>query len=348
MIIDLCLMHKNTKVLYFTADITDIYCYITDVGSVLSPINCPEFILNTKDKKMAIRMWWQMRCMPITRRDFTNIITMLYNESLLKKHQMDDSIFLISLLAYCQNLKDHYWLNPAKDYKVSFPNMNSRFQHMLLHKTYDEINLYKNIPEDDEVIKLILDCHKKDYKINNYLSPNICIHGDKIKFWEYDKNEGCYLLYKYLHGITEVEKNEMKVYEFIKENDPNLASKPIIVKKNLNDYGITDGHNVIKKYVAYRNFITEDTELITGEDILLAQGPQKGDVYDIFIDNCQYLSIPIKYVDEVLYMSNALDRHFGLEEEVEFDNIGFIRNCTTKQFINAAPIFGNSYFQEIL
>jgi hypothetical protein len=274
---------------------------------------------------------------------------MFYQEPIMKKHQQDDAIFLISLFAYAQNIKDHYWINPAKEYKVSFPNMSSKMNQTLVPKKYEDISFYSNIPIDDDVIKLVLDCHKKDYTINNYMSPNICIQGDKIKFWEYNDEEDVYLLHKYLHGLTEVEENEFKVYEFIKKHDPNLATEPMIIQKNLADYELSNGKsNVVKKYVAYKNFVTHDTEMITGEEILLAQGPQRGDIMDIFYDNCSYLSIPIQFVDEVIYMSNALDRHFGMEESVEFDNIGFIRDVETKQFIAPAPIFGNSYFQEIL
>lgn len=348
MLIDLCLMHKDVKVIYFTADITDLYCYITDVGSVLSPINCPEFILNTKDKKLAIRTWWKLRCMPETRRDFTNIITMLYNGSLLSKHQVNDSIFLVSLLSYAQNIKDHYWINPAMEYKVTYPNISSKMKQYLKPAVFDDINFYKNIPQNDDVRNLVLDCHKKDYSIENYLSPNICIHGDKIKFWEYNQEEEAYYLHKYLHGIAEIEQNEFKVYEFIKKENPNLATKPIVIRKNLNDYDLSEGRDVFKKYIAYKNFITENTELITGDEILLAQGPQKGDPYEIFLENCQYLSIPIKFVNEVVYMSDELDKYFDMDVEIEYDNIGFIRDCKTKQFIKPAPIFGNSYFQNIL
>ena len=95
MIIDLCLMNRNQKILYFTVDLTDIYCNITEVGTIISSINCPEFILNSKDKKNAIKFWWQMRCMPTTRRDFANIITMLYQYPFHKKHQQDEAIYLV-------------------------------------------------------------------------------------------------------------------------------------------------------------------------------------------------------------------------------------------------------------
>lgn len=348
MIIDLCLMNRNQKVLYFTVDLTDIYCNITDVGSVISSINCPEFILNSENKKNAIKFWWQMRCMPTTRRDFANIITMLYKQPLHKKHQQEESIYLVSLFSYAQNIKDHYWINPAQEYKVSFPNMSREMNITLKPAKYEDISFYYNIPKNDDVIKLILDCHKKDYSIDNYLSPNICVQGDKIKFWEYSEEKNAYLLHKYLHGITEIEENEFKVYEFIKKEIPHLAVEPNIVKKDLANYDISNGKSIIKKYVTYKNFVDVTTEMITGEEILLARGPQRGDILDIFYDNCSYLSIPINFVNEVVYMSNALDRHFGMEEEIEFDNIGFIRDAETKQFISPAPIFGNSYFQEIL
>lgn len=348
MIIDLCLMNRDQKVLYFTADITDIYCDIIEIGSVISSINCPEFILNSVDKKNALKFWWQMRCMPTTRRDFANIITMLYQNPLHKKHQQDEAIYLISLFAYAQNLKDHYWINPAQEYKVTYPNMSRDMNIILKPAKYEDISFYYNIPEDDDVMKLVLDCQKKDYSIKNYLSPNICVQGDKIKFWQYDDEENAYLLHKYLHGITEIEENEFKVYEFIKKEMPHLAVEPAIAKIDLANYDLSDGRSVVKKYVTYKNFIDATTEMITGEEVLLARGPQRGDILDIFYDNCSYLSIPINFVNEVIYMSNALDRHFGMEEEVEFDNIGFIRDVETKQFIAPAPIFGNSYFQEIL
>ena len=348
MVIDLCLMNRDQKVLYFTADISDIYCYITDVGSVISPLNCPECILNAKDKKLALKLWWQMRCMPTTRRDFANIITMLYQQPLANKHQQDEAIYLVSLFSYTQNLKDHYWINPAKEYKVTFANMSEKMNVYLKPATYNEISFYYNIPKQDDVLRLVLDCHKKDYSITNYLSPNICIQGDKIKFWEYSEEKNAYILHKYLHGLADVEEYEIKVYEFIKKECPELAVEPHIIKKDLVDYDISDGRSVVKKYVGYENFITSTTEMVTGEEILLAQGPQRGDILDIFYDNCSYLSIPINYVNQVVYMSNALDRHFGMEEEIEFDNIGFIRDIETKQFIAPAPIFGNSYFQEIL
>lgn len=349
MVIDLCLMHKDTKVLYFTADITGENCYITDIGNILSPINCPEVILNSTDKKMALRIWWKLRCMPETRRDFTNLITMFYNEPLTKKHSIQDSIFLISLFSYVQNIKDHYWINPAIEYSVKFSKMSEKLSgKKLIPTTYDEINLYKNPPKDDEIVKLILDHGQQFYTLNNYLSPNICVHGDKIKFWEYNEEEGIYYLYKYLHGIDELQKNEFKVYKYIMEEDPSLASEPFLIKKNLSDYGLSNGRDTYKTFVAYKNFITEDTELITGDDILLAQGLQKGDPYEIFYENCQYLGVPISFVDQVIEMSDELDRHFKMEEDVEFDNIGFIRDCKTKKFIKPAPIFGNSYFKSIM
>lgn len=349
MVIDLCLMHKDTKILYFTADIGGDFCYITDIGTILSPINCPEFILNSPDQKQALRLWWKLRCIPETRRDFPNLITMLYNEPINKKHTIQDSIFLVSLLSYAQNLKDHYWINPAIEYKISFPKISKKFAlQSLIPATYDQINLYANPPEDDQITKLVLDYHQEFYKLDNYLSPNMCIHGDKIKFWEFDKDEGVYYLHKYLHGLKELETNEFKVYKYIMSEDPELANEPIIVKKNLNDYGITDGHDVYKTFIAYKNFITEDTELITGNDILLAQGPQKGDPYDIFCENAQYLGVPVSYVDRVVEMSDELDEHFGMEVDIEFDNIGFIRDCKTKKFVAPAPIFGNSYFKSII
>lgn len=348
MVIDLCLMSREQKVFYFTVNITDKYCEITDIGSIISTINCPELILNAKDKKNALKFWWQMRCMPVTRRDFTNIITMLYKNPLIKKHQQDDAIFLISLMSYAQNIKDHYWINPAHEFKIKFPNMSPKFPEIVLKPvTFDEIDFYQNPVVEDDIIKLVLDCYKKDYDFDNYFSPNICVQGDKIKFWEYNKNENKYYLHKYLHGLQEVEENEFKVYEFVKSENPNLAMEPIIVRKNLLDYGVSE-KDISKKYVSYPNFITVDTELVTGEEILLAQGPQSGDLIDIFYDNCSYLSIPIKFVDEIISISTALDKYFDMEEDIDFDNIGFIRDIHTKQFIGPAPMFGNSYFREIL
>ena len=56
----------------------------------------------------------------------------------------------------------------------------------------------------------------------------------------------------------------------------------------------------------------------------------------------------IRYVDRVVEMSDELDEHFGMEVDIEFDNIGFIRDCKTKKFVAPAPIFGNSYFKSII
>lgn len=350
MLVDLCLMNKNTKIMYFTANITDLSCEITAVGSILSPINCPEFILNMDDKKKAIKTWWQLRVLPNTRRDITNVITLLYHQPLSNKHVVDNGMFLLSLLSYAQNLKDHYWINPAKEYKIAFQGMAQTFVQSLIPSTYENINFYSNLimPEEDEIFKVILDCQRQPHPIQNYFSPNLCIQGDKIKFWLFNDDNNKYCLHKYLHGVTEIEENEMKVYEFIKKETPELASEPTIVKIDVTDYLGYTNKKAVKKYVRYDNFITEDIELVTGDDILLAQGPQRGDVDEIFLENCSYLGIPINFVNEVVYISDALDRHFGMEEEVEYDNIGFLRDCKTKKFIAPAPIFGNSYFQSIL
>lgn len=105
-------------------------------------------------------------------------------------------------------------------------------------------------------------------------------------------------------------------------------------------------HSDWHSFSVCENFIDENTELVTANDILKAflPNPRKSP-YEHFITCCSRLDInAADYIDEMMvldFIVGNTDRHLR--------NFGFIRNVNSLEFIGASPVFdtGTSLFHNI-
>ncbi len=337
-------MHYDDKVAFVDSDITFGDIKINDFD-VIDQKLLPVMIKNMPNKERMFELWWRDRTIPVGRREYYNLIRLLFQISFRERPLMTNAIFIVSLLSYGQTLEDKYWFNPEQEMNVPcFRLSGGGMDDILLEpKQFEEIDFFKN-KFDLSLSRFFINSWESGAKINSFNNPSLNTNGCIQKYW--DVIDSQFYLMKYLYNVNELNFNEILVNDWLTKNYPDLSNKLYIFKKNLSDFNLTTDLEKTFSLIASKCFVDENTEFIPASDIALATGIMANDVYDMYYEGCNLLGI--KDAEYPIVVSNELEDFFGIREERSFDNFGFIRDAKSRVFIKPSPLFGNSYYKYIL
>lgn len=210
---------------------------------------------------------------------------------------------------YGLSLSDQYWIKPVDE-----------------NIAWKDINFFQN----DFSLDLGIAFFDRSYVSDNlnYMSPDSTSDGMLPKKWIRDKkNTNIYLIKA---GSGPFEQEPFNEY---------IASK-VFGLLNVAPYAKYEVIHENNRYLcSCKNFITEDTEFVTANNMRNTLSPltvKYKNNYDFLLQCCAQYNIPHvkEYFDVMLAVDYILcnyDRHYG--------NFGFIRNVNTLKFEGIAPIF---------
>ncbi len=203
------------------------------------------------------------------------------------------------------SLTDCYWIKPIDS-----------------NLKWEDVNLFSNSFKDNT---LKWDDNKSD-EITGY-SPNSSLKGDVEKTWSARGKE------RFLIKGNTKQTSTQSINEV-------LAS--LIHKKqkydNYTKYKLTEIQGKPYDYgCSCKLFTSENIELVSAYDMMISE-PRKSSYYEHLLTVCEHKGMDAEKVREELeyqiltdYIMSQTDRHFN--------NIGFLRDTETLDFIGAAPIF---------
>jgi len=337
-------MHLDEKVAFISTEMsfTDLQILEFDV---IEPKLLPIMIKNMPFQGKAFKEWWANRTVPVKRREFYNLIRILCKIPFKERPFMNEAIFFLSLISFGQSLTDKYWFNPETEILIPFMKYTNNFleDYLLTPKNFEDIDYFTN-KFDNTLNKYFIDSRSGHLESVSYLTPSINTNGNIQKYWDIIDNQ--FFLMKYLYNINELNFNEIVINDYLSKHYGDLSNKIYLFKKNATNFDELAEKEKSFTLVASKCFVEEHTEFIPASEIIFATGKVYEDVYDMYYEGCEMLGI--QNPEYPLLVSNEINLNFGIQEERDFSNFGFIRDARSRVFLKPAPLFGNSYYKYIL
>lgn len=282
-------------------------CDMTPDGQMISwsdRFMAPELApLEYRAHEQYLRSWWKNRQVPISQGRI---------KSMLEQNGISDpGDYLLRNLGL--SLTDYYWMKPlGADLK------------------WKDVNLYDNDFKSGKLVKF-RSASGYSGSTGDYsgLTADSSLRGELEKSWDI-QGGGCFLI-KGNHGMLSSESiNEVIATEFHKKQgyDNYTPYRLIRIKDKPYDYGCCS-----------RAFTDQNHEFVSAHAVLSSEKNEGGmDDFDRLIDICgrhgidtDQLRRDLEYQIMSDYVLTNIDRHM--------ENIGFLRDADTLEFIRMAPIF---------
>ena len=203
------------------------------------------------------------------------------------------------------SLTDCYWIKPVDS-----------------NLKWEDVNLFSN-PFKDNTLKWD---DNKSNEITGY-SPNSSLKGNVEKTWTARGKERFLIKGNTKETSTQSINEVLASHIHKKQKHDNYTKyKLTYIKGKPYDYGCS-----------CKLFTDENTELVSAYDLILSE-PRKGTYYEHLLTVCEHKGMDAEKIREELeyqiltdYIMSQTDRHFN--------NIGFLRDTETLEFIGTAPIF---------
>ena len=279
-------------------------CEMTGDGQMISWADrfiSPELApLEGRASSGYLREWWKNRQVPVSQGRIRAILE--------ENGIADTGDYLLRNLGL--SLEDYYWLKPVDS-----------------DLRWKDVNLFDNDFKSGNLIKFC--CGSKNGRSYSGMTPDSSLRGDLEKSWDIKKGER-YLI-KGNHGQFSQESiNEVIASEFHRKQgyDNYTPYRLVRIKDKPYDYGCCS-----------RAFTDQKHEYVSARAVLTSEKNEKGlSHYEQLIDICRRHGIDTEQLRRDLeyqilsdYLLTNTDRHM--------ENIGFIRDADTLEFIRMAPIF---------
>jgi hypothetical protein len=307
--VDFVLMHKDIAVAKVVMDF-DTGKLIT-LKEVYNKEHLPLIVGDYKEEDKeacvsALKYWWEdIRCIPNGRQGFSEV------KKLIGKNNIWFSIYE----THGMTLTDHYWIREKSE-----------------NIKYRNVNFFRNDRQNGEVSGLsdILLGKSAEIKDNDWATPSIMLNGILRKKWVRDSSNFNHI---YLVKAGSGKSGQDAVNEEVASAVARRLGFNAVNYKT----DIQDGGNLV--CTKCDCFTDEHSEFITIDEICMRTDRRNGETdAEWIIRGCEKAGIPREAVLQLFGQTFVLDSIIANIDR-HFQNMGFMRDPDTLEFIGPAKIF---------